>query len=67
MQMMGKYQGLHNVARHENRSPSDALHFGSQSIELTQVLQGGKHVSRMTSRQQRRAKQRKAKTSVFVL
>ena len=64
MQMMGQYQGFHEVARNENRSPLHGNHCGSQSVELTQVLEGkGKHISRMTSRQQRRAVLRKRKTS----
>ena len=64
MQMMGQYQGLHDVARHENRARSLDRHEGSQSIELTRVLEGrAKNLARMTSRQQRRAIRRKPKTS----
>mgnify|MGYP003147360190 FL=1 len=60
MQMMGQYQGFHSVARHENPGRL-GRHEGSQSIELTRVIEGRAHnLTRMTSRQQRRAIRRKA-------
>ncbi len=56
--MMGKYEGLHNVADREHRLAGNKAHFGVMSTELCQVILGGKSGSRLNSRQQRRAAQR---------
>jgi len=61
--MMGKYEGLHSTANHENRSPSDDQHFGAMSTELCRVLLGGKTGARLTSRQRRRAEKRNSKSA----
>tara|TARA_B100001059_G_C17712787_1_gene516403 strand:- start:550 stop:771 length:222 start_codon:yes stop_codon:yes gene_type:complete len=60
--MMGKYEGPHSTANHENRTTSDSQHFGAMSTELCQVLLGSKTGARLTSRQRRRAEKRKPKT-----
>jgi|TARA_Y100000289_G_scaffold14166_1_gene13300 hypothetical protein len=60
--MMGKYEGPHSTAKHENRAVSDNQHFGAMSTELCQVLLGGKTGARLTSRQRRRALKRKSKS-----